>query len=484
MHRRWDLGQSISSSHYSEQDFTEFNRHLRKETAVLMQWFRNEVFAHHQKPTIGLELETWLVDQNFQPMPQNRKFLDLLADPLVVPELSKYNAELNAEPQVMGPFSLSSLSSQLKQTWQRMQKTMQELDGHMMMVGILPTLRDSMLSLDMLSDMDRYRALNEQVFRIRKGQPIQLKIQGNETLESTHLDIMLEAATTSFQVHIKPAYEKINETFNAAMLVSSAAVALSANSPYLFGADLWDETRIPLFEQAVRMPGYAWLDGSRQERVTFGHDYIRESLFEIFLDNLDGFPALLPVVSDDPAEWLNHVRMQNGTIWRWNRPVIGLDKTGQAHLRVEHRVMGAGPTMDDMVANLAFVTGVCHDLAYQETPPQELLPFANVRTNFYEGAKYGLRATIQWQGQQRSMCDVLLQDLLPRAIRGLRALQVTEDEIAFYMDDILKNRTISGQNGASWQRGFIGKYGKDFAAMSRVYFENQEDGKPVHTWKI
>lgn len=295
---------------------------------------------------------------------------------------------------------------------------------------------------------------------------------------------MLEAATTSFQVHIKPQFDRFNETFNAAIIASSASVALAANSPFLFGADLWDETRIPLFEQAVRLPGYAWLDGTRQERVTFGHDYIRESVFELFLDNLDGFPALLPSVSHEAPEWLNHVRLQNGTIWRWNRPVIGINSNGQAHLRVEHRVMGAGPTVDDMVANLAFVLGLCHDLAYATIPPQTLMSFHEARDNFYRAAKDGLRSTVVWGGRHFLMKDLLLENLLPRAAKGLLAQGISQDEVNYYINTILTQRVRSGQTGANWQRSWVQQHGADFKGLTEAYYLAQETQAPIHSWSL
>jgi len=478
------MGQQIEQSHYSDQDVAEFLRNRGKETGGLRQWFRNKVFESEQKSSIGLELETWLVDRDFQPWPKNKEFLERMSDPMVVPELSKYNAEVNAQPSDVEAGCLFTVAECLEQTWSRIQSTMQSMGGHMLMIGILPTLRDRMLSLDFLTDMGRYRALNEQVFLLRKGKAIELKIEGKDCMESLHKDIMLEAATTSFQVHIKPQFDRLNETFNAAIIASSASVALAANSPFLFGADLWDETRSPLFEQAVRLPGYAWLDGTRQERVTFGHDYVRDSVFELFLDNLDGFPALLPSVSNEEPEWLNHVRLQNGTIWRWNRPVIGINSNGQAHLRVEHRVMGAGPTVDDMVANLAFVLGLCHDLAYAEKPPQVLMSFPEARDNFYRAAKDGLRSEVVWAGRNYRMRDLLLEILLPRAAKGLLAQGISQDEVNYYIDTILVPRVQNGQTGAQWQRAWVKEYGADFKGLTEAYFRAQETQAPVHTWVL
>ena len=84
----------------------------------------------------------------------------------------------------------------------------------------------------------------------------------------------------------------------------------------------------------------------------------------------------------EPVELLPHVRLHNGTIWRWNRPLIGFDETGRPHVRVEHRVMPAGPTLIDMLANIAFAAGLIEFLAKNFDPPEEKLPFDVCHANF------------------------------------------------------------------------------------------------------
>src|SRR5262249_38950213 len=155
---------------------------------------------------------------------------------------------------------------------------------------------------------------------------------------------------------------------NAAMIASAPMVAVSANSPFLFGKSLWEETRVPVFERAVMTPGFESKNGSLPPRVGFGSGFTQKSLYEIFRENLE-FPILLPLHFSKKKEEFCHVRLQNGTIWRWNRPVIGIDSQSKPHLRVEHRVCPAGPTIADMVANIAFFLGLVHVWASQKTPP-------------------------------------------------------------------------------------------------------------------
>ncbi|MBS1224986.1 MAG: hypothetical protein H6R24_1664, partial [Proteobacteria bacterium] len=88
------MGQEISRSTFTRQDFRRFRAQLRQETATLRDWFQGDRFAP-AGGVAGFEIEAWLVDRQGQPAPLNRAFLERLADPLVVPELSVFNIELN-----------------------------------------------------------------------------------------------------------------------------------------------------------------------------------------------------------------------------------------------------------------------------------------------------------------------------------------------------------------------------------------------------
>ncbi len=75
--------------------------------------------------------------------------------------------------------------------------------------------------------------------------------------------------------------------YNASLVLSAPMVALSANSPMLFGKRLWHESRIPLFEQAVATE-------SPMSRVSFGAGYIQDHLGTLLTENEKLFPILLP----------------------------------------------------------------------------------------------------------------------------------------------------------------------------------------------
>ena len=356
------MGQEIDAAHFSADDFAEFAERMQAETRLLEEWFRDGVFSARDRMG-GYELEAWLVDDHACPAPVNDVFLRMLDDAMVVPELARFNVELNDHPQHLWGSAFSRFEASLGATWRRCARAAEDINAHLMMIGILPTVQESELCPENMSDLKRYRALNEQVLRLREGRPLELDINGVEHLRTDQHSVMLEAATTSFQLHLKVRPQRATRAFNASVIASAPMVAIAANSPYLFGHDLWHETRIPLFEQSVSVGGLAGASHGPLRRVTFGSGYVRESVLECFIENEQHYPVLLPVCYQDGLEQMAHVRLHNGTIWRWNRPLIGFDYDGIPHLRIEHRVVPAGPTVPDMIANAAFYFGLVQALS-------------------------------------------------------------------------------------------------------------------------
>jgi hypothetical protein len=270
--------------------------------------------------------------------------------------------------------------------------------------------------------------------------------------------------------------------YNAAQIVSAPMVAASVNSPYLFGKDLWDETRIPLFEQSVEVGGFAGASRGPVRRVSFGTGYAKESLYECFVENQEHFPVLLPIAFEAPDAQMRHLRLHNGTIWRWNRPLIGFDEDGTPHLRVEHRVLPAGPTVTDSIANAAFFYGLVHALATRDVAPEFELPFATARDNFYAAARDGLDAQLTWlDGRKRPVSSLLLDQLIPLARYGLGLLEIDAADRDLYLG-IVKARLRNGCTGASWQRAYVARYGSDMQALTEAYYQRQQSGLPVHDW--
>jgi len=472
------MGEELKTSSFSDADFAEFVRNLRAETDLVQAWERDGKLSEGPA-TAGFELEAWLVDRDAKPSARNEKFIADVDNELVVPELSCFNIEFNGDPQQLTGDGLSKLQTELSDLWRHAVRVAEQDGLRLAMIGILPTVAGSDLCVDNMSDSNRFKALNEQVFRLRKGRPINLKIEGEDTLDNEHYDVMLEAAATSFQIHLKLPVGREVDYYNASKLVSPPLVAVAANSPYLFGKNLWAESRIPLFEQAVSVG-----DWDYAERVTFGVRYIEESLSEVFKANRQRYPVLVPQVSERPAQKLDHLRLQNGTIWRWNRPLIGWDADGTPHYRIEQRIVPAGPTILDSMANAAFYYGLVTYLAEHEIRPHERAQFFTTRDNFYEAAKKGLDARVRWNHSDDQPIDSLILDtFLPMAEQGLNSLDVDEADIRRYLG-IIEARTRNKQNGATWQRSFVKKHHVGMEEMLEAYLLRQETAIPVHEWTL
>jgi gamma-glutamyl:cysteine ligase YbdK (ATP-grasp superfamily) len=477
------MGNEITDSQFSRDDFQTFAARLKAETELLKRWWKTGQLAQ-EPPRIGFELETWLVDAQGRPAPLNAQVMARANDPLLAPELAQYNLEINGTPRLLAGAPFSALQAELEARWAGLREAAGAFDSRIAMIGILPTVKNEDLSLERMSRLKRYEALNEQVLLLRNRRPLRLDIQGEEPLSVEHEDVMLESAATSLQLHLQVTPQDAPKLFNASVMASAATVAVAANSPFLFGRRLWEETRIPVFEQAVAVGPLHGGHSGPLARVGFGSGYGRDALFGFFIENRQHYPVLLPVLMDAPVEQLEHLRLHNGTIWRWNRPLVGFGADGRPHLRIEHRVMAAGPSILDMVANAAFYYGLAFALAETLEGADERLPFPVAERNFYAAAQHGLAAEITWFGGERvELRQLILKELLPLARRGLAGAGVADHEAERYLD-IMTARVSSGITGAAWQLAYVNRHGRDFAGLVRDYLQHQESGLPVHQWPV
>ncbi|MEE9354676.1 MAG: glutamate--cysteine ligase [Methylococcaceae bacterium] len=476
------MGQEISAVRFEQKDFDFFYKQLNIETEHLKYLIEKQALSE-QSPIAGFEVEAWLLDRGMRPTPSNQLFLEQLDSSLASAELAKFNIELNNIPIPLTNEVLRLLHEDLAQTWQAANQTANQQNIHLALIGTMPTLEQDQLSLKNMSEMNRYRALNEQILNSR-GKPIHIDISGKEHLKFDHFDVMLEAATTSFQIHTQVPFPLAHHYYNASIIASAPLVAIAANGPYLFGKDLWDETRIPLFEQAIETGGYAGAAHGPLKRVSFGSGYARESIFECFAENVEHFPILLPIkFESDPAEF-EYLRLHNGTIWRWNRPLVGFDDDKTPHFRIENRTPAAGPSIVDQIANAAFYYGLANQLTNEIIKNGIPFPFSQAKDNFYQAARHGLNGHIIWQnGEKHRLQSFLTDHLIPKASQGLRALQIQPEQIDNYLG-IIKHRVRNKQTGAQWQREFIKKHPNQFRLMMKHYVQHQSSGKPVSEWPL
>lgn len=471
------MGEEIAKTSFAPEDSAEFERRLDAETKLLSSAIGKGRFSDDGF-TLGFEIESWLCDHNFFPSPINDAFLAAFGNDDAVPELSKFNVELTCPPRKLEGDVFSQARGAFESVYREANDAARGLDAELVMIGTLPTIRESDLSLRNMSSLKRYYALNTEVLRQRGGVPLRIDIEGAEHLVMEHHDVMLEAGATSFQIHLKTPVSKIHRFFNASVMASAPVLAASVNAPFLFGKNLWDETRIPLFEQAVELKGTE----AGLRRVTFGSGYASDSLLNLLEENAESYPALLPCLFDDAPDEYRHVRLQNGTIWRWNRPLVGFEESGRPHLRFETRGFSAGPSFLDMMANAALHIGLLFYMVEHGWDGDEALSFDQARENFYAAAREGLSAQLHWPGKENIEAGRLIErELIAAAREGLALAHISSSEADLFLG-VVAARVNSGQTGAVWQRRQLIKCGGDYFRLMAAYCSNQRSGAPVHEW--
>jgi hypothetical protein len=488
------MGKEVSLSTFTREDRVRYRHKVRRcldVFALMLDEFRFDA----DRPMTGLELELNLIDKDGEPAMRNAEVLADLADPSFKTELGQFNLEINVAPRLLAGAGFDQYQRDLADSLARAEERAAKADVRLVLIGILPTLTQRHAVLENLTTEPRYRVLNEQMSTAR-GEEFALDIRGTERLQSVTDSIAPEAACTSAQFHLQVAPEDFANYWNASQAIAGVQLAVGANSPYLFGRRLWAETRIALFEQATDVrPDELKAQGVRP-RVWFGERWIT-SIFDLFEENVRYFPALLPIVDDeDPVEvlhsggvpCLSELRLHNGTIYRWNRPVYDI-MDGRPHLRVENRVLPAGPSLMDLLANAAFYFGLVRDLAEADRPIWTQLTFSQAEENFHVAARDGLGATLYWPRRgELSAARLVLDWLLPRAYEGLDRFGVSPD-IRDRLLGIVEGRCRTGVNGATWQTSTVERLergGLDRTSalreMLRRYAELFAGNTPVHTW--
>ena len=293
---------------------------------------------------------------------------------------------------------------------------------------------------------------------------------------------MHEAETTSLQIHLQADISQAKDFYNAALMASPIMSALCANSPYVRGKELWEESRIPLFEQVISLESEN--EGRRVSRMGQGYGFVQQCVSELFDQNLS-YSILLPELKNTEKEKIQHLLLHNGTIWRWNRPLIGFDEEGQPHFRVEHRVPSSGPTLIDMQANMFFFIGLIHLIKKRIANNKMGITFQELEKCFYSASQFGLSAEIKWlDGKPYQVRDLLLQQLIPSVWEELNNLSLACSRTETLINDTIKNRVDSLQTGSAWQKSYTKKFGKQFDRLVEEYWKNQQTNTPVYQWKV
>jgi gamma-glutamyl:cysteine ligase YbdK (ATP-grasp superfamily) len=488
------MGEDVDAQEFSRADRTRHREKVRRCLDVFERMLAEARFDTDD-PMTGLEVELNLVDELGDPALKNAQALEAIADPDFQTELGQFNIEINVPPALLREGGLTTFEETLRRSLNDAEVNSAAVGAHLVMIGILPTLAEGHMAPSAISANPRYRLLSEQILEAR-GEDIAIAIAGpKERLSTSAESILPEAACTSTQLHVQTSPESFAAYWNASQVIASVQLAIGANSPYLLGKELWRETRIPLFEQAADTRSVELKVQGVRPRVWFGERWVT-SVFDLFEENVRYFAALLPITDDeDPVAvldsggipQLHELRLHNGTIYRWNRPVYDI-QGGVPHLRVENRVLAAGPTVADTIANAAFYFGLVRTMAESERPVWTQMSFSAAEENFHTAAQLGIDAEIYWPGLgQVRATELVLRRLLPLAHQGLDSWGVPAAERDRLLG-IIEQRCLAETNGAEWfVRRMAGRARMDrydaLRATLQEYRANMHSNEPVHTWE-
>lgn len=458
-------------------------------------WFEKDIIR------IGAEQEMCLVDAStYKPACINMEVLEKLSQyPWVVTELAKFNLEVNLSPREFSGKCLREMDQENREFLNIIRRQLKDWNAEVCLTGILPTLRKPDLDMSNLTPKPRYFALMEAIHSQMLGSAFELRLSGIDELLVKHDSPLLEACNTSFQVHLQVSPDIFVPMYNMAQALAAPIMAISANSPIVFGKRLWHESRIALFQQALDVRTTHDHMRERSPRVSFGTGWLENSLLEIYKEDIARFRVLLAGdVDEDSLEAIQEGRtpklralqVHNSTVYRWNRPCYGISPNGKPHLRIENRVIPAGPTTTDAAANAAFWLGAMIGMGHEYKDIRNHVSWEDVRDNFMKAAQYGIDSHFNWfHDKKLSACDLVLHELLPMARKGLQMRGVIKQDIDKYLG-IIEQRARDHMNGARWQLRTFTKLSKEctrdeaVTAMTAAIVTNQWKDIPVHQWTM
>ncbi|MEH6536837.1 MAG: CBS domain-containing protein [Psychroserpens sp.] len=477
-----------------KKDKANYIHHLTKDIEAL-EYMIDKNMIEKAPIRIGAEQEFCLVNDEFLPNNNALDILKAIDDDHFTTEIGNYNLEINLDPFELKDDCFSKLHQQLKDLLAKAKTEAEKHNTKIALTGILPTLSLKHISIDNMTPIQRYYVLNEAIKASRK-QDFNIHIKGVDELNLLHDSVMLEGCNTSFQAHLQINPDDFIKSYNWAQAISGPILSVCANSPLLFGKELWSETRIALFTQSVDTRANSFLLNEKQSRVSFGNHWETGSISDIFKDNISRFRSLvtaefekdsLEMLQNGDTPKLKALCLHNGTVYRWNRLCYGVGD-GKPHLRIENRYIPSGPTMKDEIANMMFWVGVMVGRPKSEDNIHETMDFKDAKSNFFTAARYGMTAQFNWKGKTISSERLILDELLPMAYRGLYKMRITPRDAENYLT-VIENR-VNIHNGSQWlkksYRNLL-KRKKPLEALqvltANMYLKQEHD-YPVSTWEV
>ena len=433
---------------------TEYISQLITDIEALEYMLNNKMFTV-APVRIGAEQEFCLANENWEPSKDAEIVLKEINDPHFTSELTLYNLEINLDPLVLEGRCFSELHDNLNRLLSHAEEAAERHNNKIVLTGILPTVSEQYMGMDYMTPIRRYKVLNDAIRDIRKDD-IELHIKGVDEVNLHHNNILYEGCNTSFQAHLQIDPDDFANTYNWAQAVAGPILSICTNSPLLLGQELWEETRIALFTQSVDTRASTFILNEKESRVSFGSEWVQGSVVDFYKDAVLRFRSLLTTDFDtDSMEMLNNgkapklraLNLHNGTIYKWNRVCYGLTE-GEPHLRIENRYMPSGPTTDDEIANMMLWVGVMVGRPKEFEEIHTRMNFKDIKSNFFNAARYGMAAQFHWDGQLLSSQQLLLDHFLPMAYRGLYSMGVAPRDAEHYLSIIEKR--IRSWNGSRW----------------------------------
>lgn len=480
----------------SQKERKKFVYHLLNDVKALEKMVQDDLFEKGIQ-RVGAEQELCIVNKNYRPSFNALKILDKLNDPHFTTELALFNLEVNLDPFELKEDCFSKIEDQLSVSIKKAQAAAAEFDNDKIVLsGILPTLKKKDLIFENMTPLERYTILNEILKNIRGGK-FKLRIRGVDELIIKHDSILFEACNTSFQVHLQIGLDEIIDKYNWAQAIAGPVLSVMSNSPLLMGRELWSETRIALFQQSVDLRNTSYLLREQKPRVSFGNDWIKKSIVELFTDDISRYTPLITANFEEDSlqalekgirPELRALNLHNGTLYKWNRLCYGVHNN-VAHLRIENRYIPSGPSVKDEVANALFWVGVMQGMPEEYKNIWEKIPFNDARGNFINAARTGIDTYFNWFGEGISAKRLVKKVLIPMAKKGLKKSNINSKDIKYYLN-IIEKRIDKNVTGSKWMvrssRKLRESVSKDVSCLLLTYhmFKNQQTNKPVHQWEL
>lgn len=414
-------------------------------------------------------------------------------------ELARFNLETNLTPREFKGNCLSLMENENSKNLANIRKVVNKMGADIILTGILPTLNKDDLGFHNLTPKKRYFALMESMKQQLIGKDFELRLTGIDELLVRHDSPLLEAVNTSFQVHLQIDPKDFVKMYNIAQALAAPILAMAANSPIVFGRRLWHESRIAMFQQAIDTRTTHDHMRERYPRVSFGNGWLEDSVLNIHREDIARFRVLISSdVEEDAFEKISKkispklraLQVHNSTVYRWNRPCYGISPNGKPHLRIENRVIPAGPTVLDEVANAAFWLGAMMGMADKVDDVTKHISWSDVRDNFGKAARFGIDSNFTWfKDKKVGVCELVRKELIPIARAGLKKMKVAQKDIDRYMG-VIEGRAKAHMNGARWQLRAFTKLKEEtsrdeaLSVLTASIIENQNKGLPGHKWKM